>query len=459
MPAPLKEIAGILCLLFAYGLVFLLGEYLRRVQDVPPEVSRKTIHIGGGLVALVFPLFLKSHWSVFLIAALATAAMLFGKRRGMLPSLDDVSRITNGSLLYPWAIYICFLCAQLLGRIVYYEISVLVLGLADGMAALTGTAYGRKRYLVEATDSKSVEGSITFFVTTFIITEISLLLFTPIGRLDCILVALLIALLVTLFEAISMQGADNLAIPFGTIFILAKNSNPETAVVLRQFWVFALALFYVCVIAYPYRKVRSTSVISMVLALYTAGGLVNSHWMLPLAVAFFAFCRTNWFLEQGDHPYRARPAFYLLVVPIFWILGANLLGKFVFPPKEASYLLFPSFITAVICQMLISRQNHHALHRQRYAAARVLLEAVLLNLPILLVIALIYEAPLSQPLFWCSLLTVPLDLAAVRCHAAFLSEDKPSDNRIVLRARMLLVLVFSLLPTVAMLVWRSVGAK
>ena len=321
------ELFGIICLAIIFAMVFLLGEFLRRVVKVSPEVSRKTVHIGGCLVALIFPVMLKSHWSVLVMAATATTVIIFGKRKGMLPSLDDVSRITRGSVFHPIAIYLCFLTAQLLQRMVYYEIALLVLGFSDSMAALTGVTYGRKKYLVEATDSKSLEGSTIFFVITFIIVEIGLLLFTPISRLDCILVALLIAICVTLFEAISMHGADNLAVPLGTIFILAKNTNPITAIVLYQFLMLAFALVYVNAVAFPFKKVSPTGVISMVLAIYTAGGLVNYRWMLPLAVAVFVFCRTKWFISESTEPNRARPAFYLLVVPSFWILSANLLGK------------------------------------------------------------------------------------------------------------------------------------
>ena len=449
-----KELLGIICLAIIFAMVFLLGEFLRRVVKVSPEVSRKTVHIGGCLVALLFPFMLKSHWSVLAMATMTTAVIIFGKRRGMLPSLDDVSRITRGSVFHPIAIYLCFLTAQLLHRTVYYEIALLVLGFSDSMAALTGVAYGRKKYLVEASDSKSLEGSTIFFIITFIIVEIGLLLFTPISRLDCILVALLIAICVTLFEAISMHGADNLAVPLGTVFILAKNTNPITAVVLYQFLMIAFALVYVNAVAYPFKKVSVTGVIAMVLGIYTAGGLVNYRWMLPLAVAVFVFCRTRWFMAKSSEPSRARPAFYLLVVPIFWILSANLLGKSI-SEHEASCLLFPSFITSIISQMLISRHNRNDAEHHEYGLYQTVRDTILLNLPVLLGVCLLYRHDLRQPLIWCCMLTVFLDMAVVFSYESLLRKKVPQASCNLLRLRMLLVFVASLVPAGVMLIGRK----
>ncbi|MBQ7649520.1 MAG: phosphatidate cytidylyltransferase, partial [Victivallales bacterium] len=435
------------------ALVFLLGEFLRRHLKVSPEVSRKTVHIGGCIVALLFPSLLDSHWSVLLMAAAATAMIVIGKRRRMLPSLDDVQRETRGSIYHPIAIYVCFLTAQMLHRMVYFEIAMLVLGLSDSMAALTGVAYGKKKYLVEATDSKSVEGSVAFFVITFIIVEISLLLFTPISRLDCILVALLIAVFVTMFEAISMHGADNLAVPLGTIFILAKNIDPVTLLVLRQFIVLAFAMIYVIAIAYPFKKVSSTGVISMALGIYTAGGLVNYNWMLPMMVATFAFCRTQWFVPEDTQPNRARPAFYLLVVPIFWILGANLLGK-IMSPNEASFILFPSFITSVICQMLISRHNRSVRRKHPYGFPQLLRDTILFNIPILLGVAVLHGADMRQPLVWCCLIGVAFENAVVLFYDSILQRRVAQESCNLLRLRMLLVLAASFIPAAAMMFWR-----
>ncbi len=448
------ELFGIICLAIIFAMVFLLGEFLRRVVKVSPEVSRKTVHIGGCLVALLFPVMLKSHWSVLVMAATATTVIIFGKRKGMLPSLDDVSRITRGSVFHPIAIYLCFLTAQLLQRMVYYEIALLVLGFSDSMAALTGVTYGRKKYLVEATDSKSLEGSTIFFVITFIIVEIGLLLFTPISRLDCILVALLIAICVTLFEAISMHGADNLAVPLGTIFILAKNTNPITAIVLYQFLMLAFALVYVNAVAFPFKKVSPTGVISMVLAIYTAGGVVNYRWMLPLAVAVFVFCRTKWFISESTEPNRARPAFYLLVVPSFWILSANLLGKNI-SEHEASCLLFPSFIMSIVSQMLISRHNRNITQHRDYGIYQTVRDVILLNLPILIGIMILYRHDLRQPFVWCCVFTVFLDMAVVYCYDAFLQKRISPDSCNLLRLRMLLVFIASMIPAGLMFLGRK----
>ena len=87
----------------------------------------------------------------------------------------------------------------------------LVLGLADGIAEPVGVRWGRRKYRVPsltggATVYRSVEGSAAVFVATFLVV---VAIRTPAS----VGLALMTAAVVTLAEAASPHGLDNLTIP------------------------------------------------------------------------------------------------------------------------------------------------------------------------------------------------------------------------------------------------------
>jgi ABC-type anion transport system duplicated permease subunit len=63
----IRECIGASVLAVLTGAVFALGEILRRTGVLSPEQSRKMLHIGGCVTALLFPVLFHSHWSVLVI--------------------------------------------------------------------------------------------------------------------------------------------------------------------------------------------------------------------------------------------------------------------------------------------------------------------------------------------------------------------------------------------------------
>ncbi len=344
----------------AFLLLFVAGEILRRVRHWNPEATRKTVHLAGCLIAMLFPAVLHSVWSVFALGCAFAAILLIAPRFNLLHAVNDVERSASsvGGVTHPLAIFICYFFADRLQMPVFYEIAMLVLAFSDSSAALAGMTYGRKKYLVEGDSRKSIEGSVIFFLSTFLIVEIMLLLFTALTRLDCILLALLIAVLVTLFEAISLHGTDNLFVPLGTIFILAKNIAPSTEELVFQFEALALSFAVAMGLAYPDRKITRPGLVAVGLGIYTAWGLVGFAWAVPMLAALILVCRTDWILPEpveAEDAHRVRTACYLVVVPTIWLLSANLTWKLTV--KGVEPLFYPGFLAAIAGQLLLSRQK------------------------------------------------------------------------------------------------------
>jgi phytol kinase len=334
-------------------LVFLIADCWQRFGNPKPETTRKFVHMAGGLIALGFPLVFHSHWSVLILCVGFVTIIATTKKLGLLPCVHGVERQSEGGIYHPIAIYVCFLLASVLQQPVFYVLSILVLSVSDALAALIGKTYGFKLYCVEE-DHKSFEGSIIFFLATFLIVQLGLLLYTPTGRLESVLIALLIAILVTAFEAISLGGADNLFIPLSVFFLLAKNIAKTPEELGWQFLIQAGILGLAYAIASPAKKLGGTGILVLALFAYAIVTLANPYWCLPLLVGTILIANTTLFLEKAKNPNELksiRPVFYAVVVPLCWVLLNNL--TFTVFSLYWAYLFAPPFLTALACHLNI----------------------------------------------------------------------------------------------------------
>jgi phytol kinase len=96
--------------------------------------------------------------------------------------------------------------------------AMLHLALADAMAALIGKRYGKSTKYKVFGQSKSLIGSLTFYIISLAITTI-VVNFTPLGQAS-LPVLLLLPPLVTLAENVSFFGSDNFVIPAVVVLFL-----------------------------------------------------------------------------------------------------------------------------------------------------------------------------------------------------------------------------------------------
>lgn len=210
--------------LVALVFVALMGglRVYRRSRPTDPEMTRKVLHVGMGLVTLPLPWLFAASWPVLLLAALfalflTTLRVSRSLRRIFGGVIDGVTRDSVGEICFPVAVGVVFLLSA--GNGLLFCIPMLILALADAAAALVGTRYGRLRYAT--TDGhKSVEGSVAFLVVAFLGTHTPLLLFSDTDGPESLIIALTLGLLVTLLEAIAWRGLDNLFVPLGACLLL-----------------------------------------------------------------------------------------------------------------------------------------------------------------------------------------------------------------------------------------------
>lgn len=336
-------------------LLFALAEAWRASGSPPAEWTRKLVHFGGGLIAAGFPWLFASHWTVLALGS-AFFLILWGTRGlGLLQSVHGVARRSQGGLYYPIAVYVLFLVAA--ARPVFYLVSILALVVSDTVAAVLGSTYGRVGYAVER-DRRTVEGSAVFFFSTFLVCHLPLLLLTSMPPLLSVLVALQLAMLMTLFEGISIRGNDNLIVPLVTYFLLLKLTARDPAFLAYQIGAQLVIMAIVALIAWRYHVLTASGAMGFMLFFYGAFSLGGEEWIVAPAIALLAYtvhclvrCRRP---GTPDPRYQVVSAFYVAIVPAMLFVANNLLETMIHIPwLRAIDPFYGVFLGAVAAQLAL----------------------------------------------------------------------------------------------------------
>lgn len=281
-----SDLRGALLIGSAFAALIAAAELWRRLGRPNPEHTRKLVHLGGGIACLFFPFLIRSPWVVLAMALPLTALFVAGAQAGFLQSLHGVGRKSRGAEYYPLAVWLVLWMTQ--GRPHLYLAAVLVLAVGDAFAALVGSRYGVVRYEVED-ETKSLEGSLVFFVIAFLAIHLPTLLLTDLPRPVCVLAATLVAALVTGFEAISLRGADNLFVPLAVAVILGKiTTKPLEEVVFQNLSLLAICLA-VALLVWRFRSFNVGGAITFILFAYGTWSLGSWLWASPVLAGFLLY--------------------------------------------------------------------------------------------------------------------------------------------------------------------------
>ncbi len=195
--------------------LFAVAELLYRFAKVNAEYTRKIVHIGTGLLTMLFPLMFTGYIWVVGICASFFVLLSISLKFGYLPSINAIQRKSHGSLSYPVVVILAFIFYDFKTQnhdYFYFYIPILTMAFADPAAALFGKRFPFGKYSI-GKEQKTLAGSLAFFVMAFAVNFLLL----PTHNL---LFLILIPLVATFAEAITNKGLDNLTIPASVIIIL-----------------------------------------------------------------------------------------------------------------------------------------------------------------------------------------------------------------------------------------------
>ncbi len=255
---------------------------LRSWARLHEEFSRKLIHMGMGVVTLSFPWLFSKPWPVFVLSGffflLLLALKLYSPLRQRYGKvISGVERRSHGDLYFPLAVGLLFYISH--GDRLFYCVPILILTFADALSALVGIHYGQTRYTTDD-GYKSVEGSAVFFIVAFLSVLVPLLVFTQIGRVEVVLVALCIALLSMMVEASAWRGMDNLFIPLAALVILKTNLSLDVTALGVRLTV-AVLLFAGMIFWRGRTTLKDSALLGAALGCYYCWASGGWPWLVP----------------------------------------------------------------------------------------------------------------------------------------------------------------------------------
>jgi phytol kinase len=185
------------------------------------EASRKFIHIMLANWWIIAMIFFDNIWIAGILPALFIiinyASYKFDIIKSMERDDDSGEEKTLGTVFYAISLLIVvMLCFGFFKNTIIGLVGILVMGYGDGFAAIAGKSIKSKEFSILG-GKKSLAGCSTMFIISLIIISCALAYFNV---QFWYIKSIIIALVATIFEAISVKGTDNLTVPILTTLMV-----------------------------------------------------------------------------------------------------------------------------------------------------------------------------------------------------------------------------------------------
>ena len=218
-----KDVLLYMSLTSLFLFILLVGEFLYLFLSMKAEFARMIAHVLAGLSCLLLLNKFSSEYFVLGLCVQSAIFLYLTYKMGFLKSHHDVARKTNGSPLFFVGILLSYYVSLLYSDKWLFILPLLILTFCDPIAAYIGMTYKSsnwKNLFSGMLSPKTYIGSATFFITTFMILHFGLSYFINSSILTNVLLSVGIAIVVTIAEAISSGGYDNISIPVTVLILL-----------------------------------------------------------------------------------------------------------------------------------------------------------------------------------------------------------------------------------------------
>ena len=206
------DITGVIAVYLYVAILLLLSE---KVLKSYPLISRKFLHIMVGNIFFILPLF-EHAWVMSFVAAAPFIILTFlVSPYSPLKIVSKTSAAGHGMGLVYYSISWTVLAYVFFNRPEIIAIGIVAMSYGDGFASLIGTKIGKRKYNIFG-DEKSIEGSISMFIITILVSLVALYYY-DVGINIFVVVA--ISFVATLVEGLTPKGLDNLTVSFSAALL------------------------------------------------------------------------------------------------------------------------------------------------------------------------------------------------------------------------------------------------
>lgn len=334
-----------------------MSEIFSRDDILPPELARKIFHVIAGISA-AFSVKLIDDKTILIVfgvgAVVITLVLLWFD---VFKSIRQTRKKSWGSFYLAISYLLLVFSLYPVHRDIIF-IVMMIFGVSDSLAAISGSLLSKKFYKLTS-DEKSITGSVIFYISSaslifsyhsFILEPDKIpLLFT--SFLNSLLIALAIALILTVTEAISSKGTDNLLVPIlGAVLLYIFWSSTQQELV-DQFIIGVFLSLFIALISFRLNFLTANgSVATFILAAFVFG-LGGWKWAIPIMTFFILSSmlskirkKTNDNIDSYFEKTGRRD--YLQVLANGGIGGLLVAYNQIFP-NEVNYYIYLASLSAV----------------------------------------------------------------------------------------------------------------
>ena len=203
----------------SYLAIFLVILGAKLFEKKGKEASRKFIHIMLGNWWIIAMIFFDNVWFASFVPATFVVINYLSYKKDLIKVMerDEGKKEGLGTVYYAISLLILAIVTfGIINKPVVGLAAIFTMAYGDGLAAIIGRRVKSPKYKVFDTE-KSIAGSVTMFLVSFIIVAIYLLY---IGNPLWLILAFADALVLTLIEALSIKGTDNITVPIASLLML-----------------------------------------------------------------------------------------------------------------------------------------------------------------------------------------------------------------------------------------------
>lgn len=268
-----------------------LCEVIRKHFKISGEHNmRQIVHVGVGLMAILSPFLFQSATQPSVLAIISIVLNAVSLRAGKMKGMHTTERISYGTVFFPVSFLILILIYWKTNPVILI-IGMLIMTISDPLASIVGKSGKKSTEFRLWQDTKSIRGSATVFITTFLISTVILSLvqniagYTVPSTLSLIVMGTTIAIMATLSDAISYAGSDYLTLPLLSALILDVIQKLTLA---GQFMLLGWVLFsfFLTFAAFKLKALTLGGAAGAMLLgslVFSIGGV---YWVIPMATFF-----------------------------------------------------------------------------------------------------------------------------------------------------------------------------
>ncbi len=194
--------------------LLLLSTYLYKTNKLPREATRKLVHIGVSNWWFIAMWYFENALTAAIVPVMFVIVNLYSLKRQLFKSIEREHEGKDyGRLYYAVSFLVLSIVSFGIGRPEVGGIGALIMGYADGFAALIGKRFGKHKFW----KNKTVEGTLAAGL-------ISLLIVVSFNNMYHIGLTLsetgLVVFSAIALEVVSPHGLDNLMVPLGTALLV-----------------------------------------------------------------------------------------------------------------------------------------------------------------------------------------------------------------------------------------------